>query len=99
MQVKLYASLRQAAGIKMMELDFLPGMTIREVLLELTQRYPILVQFVWKDHGELSDLVHVFVNGENIHHLAGLDTRLTTEDHVDIFPPLVGGVNLQSYIN
>jgi molybdopterin synthase sulfur carrier subunit len=91
MQIKLYASLRQAAGIKMMEVDFQPGKTIRDALDEVTQRYPVLSKFVWKDHGELSELIHVFINGENIHHLAGLETELTAEDHVDIFPPLVGG--------
>jgi molybdopterin synthase sulfur carrier subunit len=91
MQVKLYASLRQAAGIKMMEVDIQLGTTIRDVLLEVTRRYPVLEKFVWKDQGELSELVHAFVNGENIRHLAGLETELTAEDHVDIFPPLVGG--------
>ena len=91
MQVKLYASLRQAAGTKIMDVDFQPGTTIRAVLFEVTGRYPVLVKFVWKNHGELSELVHIFVNGENIRHLAGLDTELTAEDHVDIFPPLVGG--------
>jgi sulfur-carrier protein len=91
MQIKLYASLRQAAGIKMMEVDFQPGKTIRDILYEVTGRYPILVKFIWKNPGELSELVHVFINGENIHHLAGLETELTAEDHVDIFPPMVGG--------
>ncbi len=91
MQVKLYASLRQAAGIKMIEVDYEPGIIIRNVLIEVTQRYPVLVKFVWKDHNELSELVHVFINGENIRHLAGLETGLHEEDHVDIFPPLVGG--------
>jgi molybdopterin synthase sulfur carrier subunit len=91
MQVKLYASLRQAAGIKMMEVDIQLGTTIRDVLLEVTRRYPVLEKFVWKDQGELSELVHAFVNGENIRLLAGLETELTAEDHVDIFPPLVGG--------
>jgi molybdopterin synthase sulfur carrier subunit len=91
MQVKLYASLRQVAGIKMLDVDFQLGITIRDVLVDLTQHYPILVKFVWKNQGELSELVHVFINGENIRHLAGLDTLLNAEDHVDIFPPLVGG--------
>jgi molybdopterin synthase sulfur carrier subunit len=95
MLVKLYASLRQAAGIKMMEVDFQSGITIRDALLEVTRRYPVLVKFVWKDHGELSELVHVFVNGENIHHHAGLETELTAKDQVDIFPPLVGGQPFQ----
>jgi len=91
MQVKLYASLRQAAGVKMMDVDVQPGSTIHEVLLEVTRRYPVLEKNVWKAQGELTEFVHVFINGENIRHLAGLETVLKPEDHVDIFPPLVGG--------
>lgn len=91
MQVKLYASLRQATGTKMMDVEVQPGTIIREVLVEVTHRYPALAKFVWKDHNELSEHVHIFVNGENIRHLAGLDTPLKAEDHVDIFPPVVGG--------
>ncbi len=91
MQVKLYASLRVAAGTKMMDVDIGPGATIKDILVEVTRRFPILNKFVWTDTGELSELAHVFVNGENIRHLAGLETLLKPEDHVDIFPPLVGG--------
>jgi molybdopterin synthase sulfur carrier subunit len=91
MQVKLYASLRQAARTKMLEFNIPPGTTIRDVLLEITQAYPVLVKFIWNDQGELSEHAHVFINSENIHHLAGLQTELKPDDHVDIFPPLVGG--------
>jgi molybdopterin synthase sulfur carrier subunit len=91
MQVKLYASLRQAAGIKMLEVDVNPGTTILDVLVEVTTRIPVLVKFIWAEQGELSEHAHVFINGENITHLAGLATELKQEDHVDIFPPLVGG--------
>jgi molybdopterin synthase sulfur carrier subunit len=91
MQVKLYASLRQAAGTKMLKVDVHPGTTIQEVLVVVTHTYPVLVKFIWTDQGELSEHAHVFINGENIRHLTGLQTELTTGDHVDIFPPLVGG--------
>ena len=91
MQVKLYASLRQAAGTKMMDVEVKIDTTIREVLREVTRRYPVLEKFIWKGEDELSEVVHVFINGENIRHLAGLDTHLKEEDHVDIFPPVVGG--------
>jgi len=91
MQVKLYASLRQAAGTKMLDVEVNPETTLWEVLLEVTQRYPVLDKFVWKSPGELSELVHVFINGQNLRNLAGLRTLLKEEDHVDIFPPLVGG--------
>jgi molybdopterin synthase sulfur carrier subunit len=91
MQVKLYASLRQAAGTKMMNIEVHPGTTIREVLAVVTHRYPILEKFIWENEGELSEHAHVFINSENIHHLNDLDTTVRAKDHVDIFPPLVGG--------
>jgi molybdopterin synthase sulfur carrier subunit len=91
MQVKLYASLRQVAGIKMLEVDVHPGTTIQDALTEVTRAYPILDKFIWTDQGELSEHAHVFINSENINHLAGLATELKPEDHVDIFPPVVGG--------
>jgi sulfur-carrier protein len=91
MQVKFYASLRQAAGTKMVEIEIQPGFTIRDVLVEVTHSYPVLDKYIWKEPEMLSDIVHVFINGENIRHLAGLNTPLKAEDHVDIFPPLVGG--------
>ena len=91
MQVKLYAGLRQAAGVKSLEVEVNPPTTIRDVLIEVTERYPVLVKFIWKEPGDLSELAHVFINSENIRHLAGLDTQIKSQDHVDIFPPLVGG--------
>jgi MoaD family protein len=91
MQVKLYASLRQAAGIKMIEIDSGTKTKVREVLLEVTRRYPVLETYIWKSQGVLSEHAHIFINGHNISQLAGLDTELGETDHVDIFPPLVGG--------
>jgi sulfur-carrier protein len=91
MQVKLYASLRLAAGTKMLEVDVSTTAIMREVLLEVTNRFPVLVKYIWKEDGELSEHAHVFVNGENVRHLSGLDTIVKSDDHVDIFPPVVGG--------
>ena len=91
MQVKLYASLRQVAGVKLVEVDFQPEITIGAVLQDVTRRYPTLTKSIWKDVDVLSELVHVFINGVDIRHLAGLATKITDQDHVDIFPPLVGG--------
>ena len=91
MQVKLYASLRQAAGTKMLEVEVNPSTSMRILLEEVTRRYPALEKLIWNQQGELSEQAHVFLNGENIRHLAGLETIPKPEDHVDIFPPLVGG--------
>lgn len=91
MQVKLYASLRQAAGTRMLDVEVQPGTTLQDVMLEVTRRYPVLDKFIWKEQGELSRSVHIFVNGINFNQLNGLVTPLHPEDKVDIFPPLVGG--------
>ncbi len=91
MQVKLYASFRVTAGTKMIEVEFHPGITIREVLADVTRRYPVLDKFIWMEPGKLSELAHVFIDGQNIRQLAILDTALKAENHIDIFPPLVGG--------
>ncbi len=91
MQVKFYASFRQAVGTKMVEVDVQAGSSIRQVLQEITGRFPVLQTLLWKNESELSDLAHVFINGVNIRHLQGLESALKADDHVDIFPPLVGG--------
>ena len=91
MQVKLYGLIRQAAGTKMLEVEVTPNLTIRDALMELTSQFPMVTKYIWKEAGELSELAHVFINGENIRHLAGLDSLLKPEDHVDVFPPVVGG--------
>jgi molybdopterin synthase sulfur carrier subunit len=91
MQVKLYASLRQAAGTKMLEINGSSTTTMRGILLEVTNRFPVLVKYIWKEDGSLSDHAHIFINGENVHHLNGLETILKPDDHIDIFPPVVGG--------
>ena len=91
MQVKFYASLRQAAGIKMMEVEFQEGMTIHDVLCMVTDQYPVLNNFIWREQGALSEHAHIFINSHDIRHLAGLATVMKPEDRVDVFPPLVGG--------
>lgn len=91
MQVKLYGLIRQAAGVKMIEMEAHPSLTLHEVLVELTRQYPMLVKYIWKEPGQLSELAHVFVNGENLRQLQGMETLLKQDDHVDIFPPVVGG--------
>jgi len=91
MQVKLYASLRQAAGTKMLEDEVNTSTTMRILLEEDNRRIPILEKLIRNQQGELSEKANSILNGENIRHLAGLDTIPKPEDHVDIFPPLVGG--------
>lgn len=43
------------------------------------------------ENGEVRRFVNVYVNGDDIRHLSGLDTPLTDEDEVSILPAVSGG--------
>jgi molybdopterin synthase sulfur carrier subunit len=40
---------------------------------------------------QIKPMVHVFINGRNIIHLNGLETEVTDEDQIALFPPVAGG--------
>ena len=44
-----------------------------------------------KEDGTISRYIFVVVNGVNISHVDGLDTRLKDKDRVSIVPALIGG--------
>ncbi|MDI6873570.1 MAG: MoaD family protein [Actinomycetota bacterium] len=79
--VKLYATLRKAAGEKEYPSQ---ARTVGQVLEELRERY---------GDGVIRYLrgCIVLVNGQNIGYLKGKRTKLKAEDEVSIFPPLAGG--------
>ena len=82
--VKLYASLRKLAGTKEI---IVTGSTLRAVLNELSQRHQPLAEILL-DNGELRPHVIVTLNGQN---LVSLDTAVTEQDVIAIFPPIAGG--------
>lgn len=80
-RVKLYATLRKAAGEKEYHSQ---AESVGRVLDELRERYGDGV-------GRYLRNCIVLVNGQNIGYLKGKRTRLKPEDEVSIFPPLAGG--------
>ncbi len=92
MQINLYATLRLAAGVKMVEMRFDNGPQVRTVLLELVERYPVLWGQLFDLDGQLYTCIHLFLNRKDITYLPdGLQTILKPEDTLDIFPALSGG--------
>lgn len=92
MKIKFYATLRHVVGGKLVELELKPGDDVRSVLGRLTEQFPALGPAVWGEAGQLSDYVHVFLNGREIKHWpAKLDTPVQEKDALDIFPPVAGG--------
>ncbi len=93
MHVKLYATLRQIAGTRTVEIgDHEDGMTVWDVVHTLIERYPGLGPHILDENGQLWRHVHVMVNGRDAPYLEqGLDTRLDPNDTLDVFPPTGGG--------
>jgi sulfur-carrier protein len=57
----------------------------------LESRYPRLRFKIRDETGAVRQFVRVFVNGEEIHQLDGLATRLHRDDTVDILHSIQGG--------
>lgn len=82
--VKLYANLRKLAGTKELSIT---GSTVGAVVNELAQQKPPVGDIIIQN-GELRQHIVVTLNGQNI---IDLETPVTEQDVVAIFPPIAGG--------
>ena len=86
--VKIPTQLRAATdGDSMAEVE---GSTVGEVLDALYERYGELRSRIAEDGG-LRRFVNVYVGGEDIRFLDGLDTEVRDGDEVTILPAVAGG--------
>ena len=79
-----------AGGSRKLELTA-EGPTVAALLETLGGAYPGVRHRVVDELGGLRPHVNVFVNGENIRHVAGLETSLRDNDEVWILPAISGG--------
>lgn len=89
--VRLYASLRMAAGDNPVEVALPPPGTAGDLLRRLEELRPGLAGRLLDETGRVPRFVAVFVNGREIRFLDGLDTCVGASDEVDIFPAVAGG--------
>ena len=82
--IKLYASLRKLAGTKDLSIT---GTTVGVVMSELARKYPPVGEIILQNGG-IAPHVIATLNGHNI---TDLETPVTEQDLVAIFPPLAGG--------
>lgn len=87
MKIKLFAGLRQVAGRSQAEAA---GATLREALEDLCAGDEELRAVIFDGHA-LHPHVRVLVNGRDSELAQGLDTPLTEDDQVALFPPIAGG--------
>lgn len=60
-------------------------------LATLNERFPGIKERLFNDEGELHRFVNIYVNGEDVRFLSGLDTPLKEGDEVSIVPAVAGG--------
>ena len=67
------------------------GQTVGAAMSDLVTRFPALKTHLYKTNGELRAFVNLFIAGNNIKDLQGLDTPLGDEDEVKLVPSIAGG--------
>jgi sulfur-carrier protein len=66
------------------------GENVRELLDDLTSRFPGLRGQLFED-GEIAPFVNVYVEGEDVRTLHGLDTPVEDDHTVILLPAMAGG--------
>jgi len=88
LEMRFFASFREAVGQKTIEREFEDGTTVGEVLTALEAEFPELDFF---EDGEIRGFVRILKNGRDVEHMSGRDTALEDGDELSCFPPVAGG--------
>ena len=89
-ELRFFASFREAVGQKIVEAEYPEGITIGEVLRELESEYEGLAGELIED-GDLRPGINVLKSGREALHLDGMETVLEEGDRLSVFPPVAGG--------
>jgi sulfur-carrier protein len=87
--VKLPSVLRpQANGERAVEVE---GSTIGDAVQSLVGQHPGLAEQLLTPEGDLHRFVNVYLNGQDVRYLAGLDTPVAERDEIRLLPAIAGG--------
>jgi len=88
--VRIPPTLRnEVGGARQVEAD---GSTVREVLNDLVERHPALGAQIFAG-GEIAPFVNVYLGGEDVRTLDGLDTAIVDGQAVILLPAMAGGAS------
>ncbi len=87
--VRIPAPLRRVTnGLDKVEVE---GATLSDALNALDSQFPGIKERLLDETGDLRHFVNVYVNGEDVRFLQGLDTSTNAGDEVSIVPAVAGG--------
>ena len=64
---------------------------LRDIIDFLEERFPGFEDRLCDEKGELRNFVNVYVNGEDVRFLQGLETELKDGDEISVVPAVAGG--------
>ncbi len=67
------------------------GDNLVQVIESLEAQYPGLKERLCDESGDLRHFVNIYVNGEDVRFLDGLETAISSGDEVSIVPAVAGG--------
>ena len=67
------------------------GSVVNEIIDSLDTQFPGVRERLCNEDGELRNFVNIYVNGEDVRFLGGLNTATKTGDEISIVPAVAGG--------
>jgi len=87
--VRIPAPLRSLTGNQ--ESITADGASLQECINGLEAAYPGIKERLCDESGQLRRFINIYVNGEDVRFLSGLETPLKQGDEVSIVPAVAGG--------
>ena len=92
MLIEFYGVYRLSIGKKTVELEMPQNATIYDALQAVAQRFPVLQNEMFNQHGDLYPHQPLYINGRNPRLLPdGLHTVVRSDDVLSIFSPISSG--------
>ena len=88
-KVRIPTPLRSATNGR--DIVTLKAATVGEMIAALDSSYPGIKERLLGDDGDIRHFVNLYVNGEDVRFLAGLQTSLKDGDEISIVPAVAGG--------
>ena len=67
------------------------GATLRQIIDSMESQYPGIKERICDEDGNLRNFVNVYVNGEDVRFLDGVDSATGDGDEISIVPAVAGG--------
>jgi molybdopterin synthase sulfur carrier subunit len=67
------------------------GETLGDIIASLEEQFPGIRARLCDDQGQIRNFVNVYVNGEDVRFLDGLDTATKSGDEISVVPAVAGG--------